>query len=267
MKENPYNSRFFLWLNKTPIEENKQPYRDICTSYGLGDQKTIERLADIAFEVFVYSRIDQFGELESKDYQYRKDLATLASIFGYGRGITIQAALPDGEFKEKHIKLKVEAGGLLQRLAFLSINTLLANTIDYNMELEGECGVERRGKGKMPYWIDTSGTIFRKPYSNQELSAIIEHESKKEASAKAMQGRKEWAIPKLGGMVHSFIEAGGDVLAAVVNKYMLIGDLMLAAGVNPVEQVVWKEVLSNKEKSDMVQYWEESYINVINKER
>ena len=84
-----------------------------------------------------------------------------------------------------------------------------------------------------------------------------------------MEGRTEKRIPMLGYMVHNFFKVSKNVLASLTQteKYCLIGDLMLAAGVNPVEQVEWEKVLLRKEKTDMVQYWEESYIKVVNRKR
>ena len=77
-----------------------------------------------------------------------------------------------------------------------------------------------------------------------------------------MKGRNEKRIPMLGHCVCDLVEAGGNGLASLTptGKYCLIGDLLLSVDVSSIEQVEWDEVMTNKEKADMVKSWEKSYL-------
>lgn len=253
MKKNPNSERFYLWLNQTPIEAHLQPYKDICKDYGLADPEEIERLAAQGFNVFLYFHHLQYEKADLEDYQFMKDLATLTSFFRDGENISIKASMPDGVRK-----LEIETEGLLQQLAFFTFNALLGNW-------------GREDAGFMDYvpFLDYSSTIkFKKPYTEKELADIIEYQSNRIEEEKSMMGRAERTkteIPKLGMMVHGFINAGGDGLAALTQtqKYCLIGDLMQAAKASPVEQVEWESILTNKDKADKVKSWEASYLKAI----
>ena len=255
MKKDPNSERFYLWLNQTPIEEHLQPYKEICKGYGLADPSEVERLAKHGFYVFLYFHHLQYEKADLEDFQFIKDLATLTSIFKDGENIIIKASMPDGVRK-----FEIETEGLLQQLAFFTFNALLGNMGRENADL----------LEYLPF-VDYSSTIkFKKPYTDKELADIIEYQSSRIEEEKAMMGRKERTkteIPKLGSMVHGFIEAGGDGLAALTptEKYCLIGDMMLAANVSPVEQVEWESILTNKDKADKVKSWEASYLKVIGK--
>ncbi len=255
MKKDPNSERSYLWLNQTPIEEHLQPYKEICKGYGLADPEEVERLAEQGFYVFLYFHYLQYQKADLEDFQFVKDLATLTSIFKDGENITIKASMPDGDFK-----LIIETEGLLQQLAFFTFNALLGN-----MEREDAVLLEY-----MPF-LEYSSTIkFKKPHTDKELADIINYQSSRIEEEKAMMGRFERTkteIPKLGRMVHGFINAGGDGLAALTptDKYCLIGDMMQAADASPVEQVEWESVLTNKDKADKVKSWEASYLKVIGK--
>jgi hypothetical protein len=245
----------------------------ICLDYGIKDKVCIVGIMKCALDFLL---VGLFG-WEWPLGEFGKNLATLARIFGYGKGITIQATMPEHET----IIVKIENTGLLKREVFFCLNSLLNH---YGQEYELEGLAERKEAAKaddlpmMESFLLDDEFSFKKPYSDMELANIIEYESGRMAYEKAMMGRPNksrlklkpgFEIPKLGYMVHSFTEAGGDGLASLapIEKYCLIGDLMLAAGCSPVEQVEWEKVLTNKEKADLVQYWEESYIKVVNRKR
>ena len=264
MKKDPNSERFYLWLNQTPIDEHKQVYRDICKSYGLADSEIVEKLADFGFKVFIYHHVDQYNLPDLDDYQFWKDLATLTNIFKNGRRIKIKTTMPDGDYKEKPIKLDIETNGKLQQLAFLCFNTLIAQYERKDLVIGNG---DPEALKYLSILIDYPSMKFKAPFSDKELADIIEDEAGKIAALKTMKGRTNKEIPMLGSMVHGFIEAGGDGLASLgtFKKYILIGDMMLASDVLPVEQVEWEKVLTNKEKADMVKHWEESYLNIIGK--
>ena len=215
-----------------------QHFRDICKDYGLSESEEIERLAECglnAYATFHHFQLrhgEAEGILDVEDFQFRKDLATLASIFLEGRNITIDATMPDGECKEKHTTIHIEKDSFLQYKASCAFLDLLCH---YCIE-EYEC---------------------------LNIEGIIEYESRRIEEEKAMMGRKERTkteIPKLGKMVQGFINAGGDGLAALTptKKYCLIGNMILEAGASPVEREEWGS-MTNKEKADKVKSWEKSF--------
>lgn len=249
MKNEYFTDRFYLQFN-IEVNEKIQQISAICNGYGLEDPRVVERLEECGLNVFCYIRklqITKLGDIDGildiEDYRIRKDLASLVSIFGDGRSITIDATMPDGDCKEKHITIPIETGSLLQIEAFGAFMHLLA-----------EYGLEE--------------------YESMTYADIIRFESGRIDLATAMKGRKVWEIPKLGCMVHDFIEAGGDGLASLTStqKYCLIGDLIwellpstskesmmkkLAKGSTPDKE--WATMDGN-DKSKLVKSWEKSYM-------
>lgn len=251
-----------------------------CLKYGLEDAGCIMALMKFAVQLSLYSPTTSFPKIENavlndylmKKWQFRKELAILTNIFKNGRSITIEATMPDGS-KKKHITFPIETSGLLQNMAFFSLNSLLAN----------ECymqGITEKKEELDPYTYDILiGYDFKEPYTDEELAGIIESESKKISRETTMKGRKVWEIPKLGCMVNDFIEAGGDGLASLTptRKYCLIGDLIWELLPSIPKEAMMKKwmngstpdeewaLLTNKDKADMVKHWEESYWKIIGK--
>jgi len=222
---------------------------DICLQSGIEEASHILRLMKAAWDSLRYTLFDRVECYEK--HKELKDMATLAYIFKDGCRIKIKATMPDGDFKEKSTTFKLEASGL-QPLLYSCLDSSLARH-PYIAELLGRES-------------DTEEAL-----SDEELATIIKKESDWLAQEKAMKGRpskgEEKEIPTLGYMVQNFIKAGGSVLASltITEKYCLIGDLMMAAGLSPVRQDEWEEVLTNKEKADMVKNWEKSYLTTIGK--
>ena len=158
-------------------------------------------------------------------------------------------------------------------MAFFSLNSLLAN----------ECymhGITEKKEELDPETYDILiGYDFKEPYTDEELAGIIESEAKKISHETTMKGRKVWEIPKLGCLVHDFIEAGGDGLASLTptQKYCLIGDLIwellpstqkeamtkkLSKGSTPDEE--WA-AMDGSDKSKLVKSWEKSFLQASSK--
>lgn len=255
-------------MNNTPTNILLQPYMDICKGYGLTDSEGIERLADVGLKMALYQHIDRHERLDVGERQFRKELATLASIFKNGKGVKIQASMPDGDFKNKHITLEIETDGFLQYMTFLSLNSLLVHhSFEYGLlnitEKKEDLKLEK-WKGNHLFGYDG---IFKEPFTDKELAGIIHYEETMIANEKTMKGRTEKEIPRLGSMVHGLIRAGGDMLAFMTptEKYCMIGDLMLAADILPIEESDWKNVLTNKEKADTIKSWEASFTKACDK--
>lgn len=237
----------------------------ICLKHGMKNEYHILRIMEGTIKWGTFGLLDDdIRPIES--IEFLKDLATLASIFKNGRSIKIQATMPDGDFKEKHITLDIETNGLLQKLAFLSFNSFLALygfMYDYQGVAEKPNDLNQGTLKK--YQLTESGTFFKEPYSDKELADIIEFETGELDFAKAIKGRTKIEIPKLGYIAHCLIKDGGIELASMkpTEKYCLIFDLMEAAGIIPTEEELKDRVLKNKDKADMVKSWEASGLKVF----
>ena len=212
----------------------------ICSRYGLNDAEGLQKLWLLA-TVFLYNNADLDEHLK-KEHLFRKELATMTNIFKNGSRITIEATMPKGN-KDEHTILHIETNGLLQQKIFPFLESMLAK---YHYEVLGV--TEKKNEGH---------------FTDEELEGIVTFEEKLSTYRKGMMGYAEKKRPQSGSIVHCFIGAGAEVLASLTQteKYCLIGDIMLAAGVSPVEQSEWDEVLTNKEKADKVKSWEASYLN------
>lgn len=268
-------------LEPSGYDAHLQKLAGHCLKHGLEDAGCIIGLMKFAVQLSLYSPTVTFPKIEDavlndylmKKWQFRKDLAILTSIFKNGRSITIEATMPDGR-KENHITFPIETSSLLHNMAFFSLNSLLAN----------ECymhGITEKKEELDPDTYDILiGYNFKDPYTDEELAGIIESESKKISNETTLKGRKVWEIPKLGCMVHDFIEACGDGLASLptdTQKYCLIGDLIwellpstpkeammnkLTKGSTPDEE--WA-AMDGSDKSKMVKSWEKSYLTASRK--
>ena len=218
---------------------------ELCLKYGINKAEhfNFQKMKFCAMMAFFNKSKEDDLKPELKT-EYRKELATLTNIFKNGRSITIEAALQEDN-KEKHITLPIETNGLLQKEVHSFLASLLAK---YHFETLG---------------ITTKKDDLEADFTDKELADIIKFEEKFHSYKEAMKGRTEKEIPRLGSKVHCFIGACADMLATLkpTEKYCFIGDIMLAAGVLPIEQEEWEKVLTNKEKADKVKSWKASFLN------
>lgn len=247
------------------FDEHLEDLAEICLKHGLTNQNCILRLMEGTIKWGTFGLLDDdIRPIEAM--KFGKDLATLASIFKNGRSIKIQATMPDGDFKEKHITLDIEANGLLQKLAFLSFNSFLAlYGFMYDYQGVAEKPNDLNQGTLQEYLITESGSFFKEPYSDKELSDIIKFETRELDFAKALKGRTEIEIPKLGYIANCLINDGGSELASMkpTNKYCLIFDLMAATGISPIAEDLKDRQLTNKDKADMVKSWIASGLKVF----
>lgn len=258
-EENDFSKILYDW------DEHLEELAEICLKHGLINQSCILRLMEGAIKWGTFGLLDDdIRPIEAM--RFGRDLATLTNIFKRGRNIKIQATMPDGDFKEKHITLDIEANGLLQKLAFLSFNSFLAlHGFMYDYQGVAEKPNDLNQGTLKEYLLTESGSFFKEPYSDKELADIIKFESSELDFAKALKGRTNIEIPKLGYIAHCLIKDGGSELASMkpTNKYCLIFDLMEAAGISPTEEELKDRELKNKDKADMVKSWEASGMKVF----